>query len=167
MLTAPYLRLYTFINHENMCIKSEVEEILFKLTTNDHSDEAFLLTSNIGPNGLSAPAQGLCLNFFSSITADFNISSALRWAIQNQLSSGFETCLIDSPDGLVVLAQKWFVDKYGRQQPTLILTFSTSPLKQLEEFCRNFVYEFLSMSRWVRPKTILVLQQIWPNGSHL
>ena len=47
-----------------MCIKSEVEEILFKLVTNDHSDEAFLLTSNFGPNGLSAPAKGLYLNFF-------------------------------------------------------------------------------------------------------
>ena len=32
------------LNHEKMCIKSEVEEILFKLATNDHSDEAFLLT---------------------------------------------------------------------------------------------------------------------------
>ena len=28
-----------------MCIKSEVEEILFKLATDDHSDEAFLLKS--------------------------------------------------------------------------------------------------------------------------
>ena len=47
-----------------MCIKSEVEEILFKLATNDHihGDEAFLLTSNFGPNGLSAPTLGLCLN---------------------------------------------------------------------------------------------------------
>ena len=44
---------------------------------------------NFGPNGLSAPAQGLCLNIFSSITADFNISSAIRWAIQDQWSSGF------------------------------------------------------------------------------
>ena len=62
-----------------MCIKSEVEEILFKLATNDHSDEAVLLTSKFGPNGLSAPAQGICLIFFSSITAaDFNISSAVR-----------------------------------------------------------------------------------------
>ena len=44
--SAPDLRLYTFIllNREKMCIKSEVEEILFKLATNDHSDEAFLLT---------------------------------------------------------------------------------------------------------------------------
>ena len=58
-----------------MCLKSEVEGILFKLATNDDSDEAFLLTSNFGPNGLSAPTLRVCLNFFSSITADFNISS--------------------------------------------------------------------------------------------
>ena len=32
-----------------MCIKSEVEEILFKLATNDHSDEAVLLTSKFWP----------------------------------------------------------------------------------------------------------------------
>ena len=43
---------------------------------------------NFGPNGLPAPTLGLCLNFFSSVTADFNISSALRWAIQDQWSSG-------------------------------------------------------------------------------
>ena len=30
-----------------MCIKSEFEEILFKLATNDHSDEAFLLSVDI------------------------------------------------------------------------------------------------------------------------
>ena len=41
-----------------------------------------------GLNRLSAPTQGLCLNFFSSITADFNISSALRWEILDQWSSG-------------------------------------------------------------------------------
>ena len=46
---------------------------------------------NFVPNGLSAPAQGLCLNVFSSITADFNISSAIRWAIQGQWSSGWVT----------------------------------------------------------------------------
>ena len=40
-LSAPDLRLYTFIKS---CIKSEVLAILFKLATNDHSDEAFLLT---------------------------------------------------------------------------------------------------------------------------
>ena len=60
-----------------MCIKSEVEGILCKLATNDHSDEAYLLTSKFGPNELSAPAQGLCLNVFSSVTTDFNISSAI------------------------------------------------------------------------------------------
>ena len=71
-LTCGYIHL---LNHEKMCIKSEVEEILFKLATNDHSDEAFQLTSNFWPQ--SATAQGLCLNFFSSITADFNMSSQM------------------------------------------------------------------------------------------
>ena len=41
-----------------------------------------------GPNGLFAPYPRAMLNFFSSITTDFNISSALRWAI-HQWSSGF------------------------------------------------------------------------------
>ena len=82
-LTCSYIHLS---NHEKMCIKSEVEKILFKLAANDHSDSCW--HKNFGLNGLSAPAQGLCLNFFSSITADFNISSALRWVIQDQWSSG-------------------------------------------------------------------------------
>ena len=49
---------------------------------------------NFGPNGSSVPAQGLCLNVFSSITADFNISSAIRWAIQDQWSSGFTFAML-------------------------------------------------------------------------
>ena len=40
---------------------------------------------DFGPNHLHS----IFLNFFSSITADFNISSAIRWAIQDQWSSGF------------------------------------------------------------------------------
>ena len=40
---------------------------------------------DLGPNHLHS----LFLNFFSSITADFNTSSAIRWAIQDQWSSGF------------------------------------------------------------------------------
>ena len=86
-LTCSYVHL---LNHEKMCIKSEAEEILFKLATNDHSDSFW--HKNFGLNGLSDPAQGLCLNFFSSITADFNISSALRWSIQDQWSSGY--CIV-------------------------------------------------------------------------
>ena len=61
-----------------MCIKSEVEEIHVKLATNDHSDEASLLTIIFSANGLSVPSQGLCLNFFPSVTGDLNMSSALR-----------------------------------------------------------------------------------------
>ena len=49
---------------------------------------------NFGHNGLSAPTLGICLNFFTSITADFNISSALRWAIQDQWSSGFKSSVM-------------------------------------------------------------------------
>ena len=33
---------------------------------------------------------GLCLNLFSTITADFNIPSALKRAIQDQWSSGYQ-----------------------------------------------------------------------------
>ena len=49
---------------------------------------------NFGPNGLSAPPQGLCLDVFSSITADFNISSAIRWVIQDQWSSGLNNRML-------------------------------------------------------------------------
>ena len=38
-----------------MYLKSEVEEILFKLATNDHSDEAFLLTSKFWPKWVICP----------------------------------------------------------------------------------------------------------------
>ena len=48
-LSAPDLPLYTFLNHDKMCIKSEIEEILFKLATNDHSDKAFMLISKFWP----------------------------------------------------------------------------------------------------------------------
>ena len=57
--------------------------------------------------------------------------------------------------------QKWFgpVNKFGCRQPSLIFTFIASPPKQLEEFCRNLAYEFLSISRCVRPKIISVCQK--------
>ena len=44
--SASDLRLSTFIKSKKMCIKSEVEEILFKLATKfvHHNDEALLLT---------------------------------------------------------------------------------------------------------------------------
>ena len=45
-VTCGYVHL---LNHEKMCIKSEAEETLFKLATNDRSDEAFLLTSKVWP----------------------------------------------------------------------------------------------------------------------
>ena len=40
-------------------------------------------------------SDSICLNFFSSITTEFNISSALRWAIRDQWSSGLEiSCMV-------------------------------------------------------------------------
>ena len=74
----------------------------------------------------------------------------------------FKACPRCSPSGLVVHARS--VDQYGHQQSSLFFTHITSTL---EELCRNLAYEFLSMPRCVRLKTILVCQNIWPNGSHL
>ena len=39
----------------------------------------------------SKTLRGIFLSFFSSMTTDFNISSALRWAIQDQWPSGLFT----------------------------------------------------------------------------
>ena len=72
-----------------MCIKSEIEEILFKHATNDHSDEAFQLTLKFWP------CPRAMFYFFSSITTDFNISLALRWAIQDQIVIGLISFLLD------------------------------------------------------------------------
>ena len=44
--------------HENMCIKSEFEEICLKLATNGRSDKGFLLTSKVGPQGVFCPCPG-------------------------------------------------------------------------------------------------------------
>ena len=41
LLTCSYIYL---LYHEKMYINSEVEEILFELSTYDHSDEVFLMT---------------------------------------------------------------------------------------------------------------------------
>ena len=43
-----------------MCIKSEVEEILFNLAANDIVMRPSCWHQKFGPNGLSAPGQGLC-----------------------------------------------------------------------------------------------------------
>ena len=104
------------------CIKSDFKEKILKLATNYRSDKMFLLTSkfrpqgvvspcpgaivmrpscwhqNFGPNGLSAPYPWVMFKLLFSLIFDFNISSALRWAIQDQWSSGFylfiESCFL-------------------------------------------------------------------------
>ena len=96
------------------------------------------------------------------------VTISLSQLPRDHWSDFFKTCLRCSASGLVVSARKWFrsVDKCGRRQLSLIFTVIASPLKPLEEFCRNlaYIYEFLSMSRCFRPKMILVCQQVWPNG---
>ena len=47
---------------------------------------------DLGPNHLHS----IFLNFFSSVTADFNTSSAIRWAIQDQWSSGLKLPILKS-----------------------------------------------------------------------
>ena len=89
VVSAPDLQLYTFIKSWKDVYKVRDWRDSFKLATNGHSDKAFLLISKFWPEWVVCPYLGLCLNFFSSITADLNISSALRWAIQDQWSSGF------------------------------------------------------------------------------
>ena len=88
-LSAPDLRLYTFIKSwkDVYKVRGWRETTIVMRPSCWHK--------SFGPNGLSAPAQGLCLNFFSAITADFNISSARRWAIQDQWSSG-SYCRVNS-----------------------------------------------------------------------
>ena len=86
-LSASDFQLYIFIKSWKDVYKVRDWRDCF-LKMQQDSDKAFLLISKFGPNGSSAPTLGLCFNFFSSITADFNISSALRWAIQDQWSSG-------------------------------------------------------------------------------
>ena len=44
--------------HKKMCIKSEFKEICLKLATNSWSDEGFLLTSKICPQGVFCPCPG-------------------------------------------------------------------------------------------------------------
>ena len=48
---------------------------------------------DLGPNH----SDSIFLIFFSSITADFNISWALRWAIQDQSSSGWPWQRLKTP----------------------------------------------------------------------
>ena len=97
------------------------------------------------------------------------VTISLSHLLQDHWSVYFETCLSCSLGGLVVSAQKWFRsgDKCGRRQPSLIFSVIVSPSKPLEEFSGNLAYEFLSMSRCVCRKKILLRQQIWPNCGNL
>ena len=83
------LQLYTFIKSWKDTYKVRDWRFFLNLQQMTIMIRSSCWHQNFGPNGLSAPTLGLCLNFFSPITADFNISSAFRWAIQDEWSSGF------------------------------------------------------------------------------
>ena len=88
-LSVPDLQLYTFIKSWKDVYKVRGwRDSFFNLQQMTIVIRPSCWHKFFGLNGLSAPAQGLYLNFFSSITAYFNISSALRWAILDQWSSG-------------------------------------------------------------------------------
>ena len=77
-LSVPDLRLYTFMKSWNDVYKLRGWRDFFKTCNKWPS----FWHQNFGPDSLFAPTLGLCLSFFSSITADYNIFSALMWAIQ-------------------------------------------------------------------------------------
>ena len=88
-VVCPDLRLYTFIKSWKDVYKVQRLRFFLNLQQMTIVMRPSCWHQNFGPKGLSAPAQVLCLNFFTSITADFNIPSALRWTIKDQWSSGF------------------------------------------------------------------------------
>ena len=118
---------------------------------------------NFDPNGLSAPAQGLCLNVFSSITADFNISSAIRWAIQDQWSSGsyFYTTGIYA-EGYVVFIFP-FIRLYVRLFICLLVRTSVLFVELLQSFmCKQLEWS-ISPQPLIRKHSYLDYR--YPGGS--
>ena len=89
-LSAPDLQLYIFVKSWKDMYKVRLKWFFYNLLQMTIVIRPSCWHKNFGLNELSVSAQGLCLNFFSSIIADFNISSALRWAIQDQWSSVFK-----------------------------------------------------------------------------
>ena len=85
----PDLQLYIFVKSWKDVYKVRLKRFFLNLQQMTIVIRPSCWHKNFGLNELSVPAQGLCLNFFSSITADFNVSSVLRWAIQDQWCSGF------------------------------------------------------------------------------
>ena len=49
---------FSAVRMKKICIKSDFEEIFFKLATNDRSDKMFLLTSKFHPQWVVSPCPG-------------------------------------------------------------------------------------------------------------
>ena len=80
-----------------MCVKSEVEEILFKLATNDQNDEAFLLTKILALMG--------CLLLFPRVMFMYKITKKNVHKIRGQ-SYFFKHATSDQRDKTFVLHQQ-------------------------------------------------------------
>ena len=102
---------------------------------------------NFGLNRLSAPTLGICLNFFFSIIADFNISSALRWVIQDQWSSG------NGGNDVSTFSQLLWIQSSSNLQVT------RTDIKSLEgfEFRPDLTNHFGVMCAWVVKKWFIQL----------
>ena len=109
---------------------------------------------NSGPSTNMAERQS---SLKSLIVHYSTLTTSLSHLLRGHWSDFFKTFPRCSPNGLVVHARKWFwsVDTYGRWQSSLIFTVVASP-KPLDEFFRNLAYEFLSVSKYVCLKMILV-----------
>ena len=103
---------------------------------------------DLGSNHLHS----IFLNFFSSITAEFNISSAIRWAIQDQWSSG---CGFRSK----LMLSEWRWDDYFFNKPILEPDIQTSVSYKWMTYCLPFeIYRYFSYIRLLGSRNWKVLR---------
>ena len=139
---------------------------------------------NFGPNGLSAPTLGLCLNFFSSITADFNISSALRWAIQDQWPSGFKSglwmikpgfqdicCMSSRPNSVsceklcdfeIICPASWVHPQHPHELGSQSIRFYSDPTKFKHTRSK---YKYIWKDQGIRKYSFCTVWEQWNNGT--
>ena len=121
---------------------------------------------DLGPNHLHS----IFLNFFSSITADFNISSAIRWAIQDQWSSGSLLFLIGSFWYFYVTRtsiKAWMGLNFRQIR---LLTMELAALERLKHQCLHFFSVgidpiLFKVGGYIDMHNILHEFEFWPNGT--
>ena len=101
---------------------------------------------DLGPNHLHS----IFLNFFSSITADFNISSAIRWVIQDQWSSGFDIHHVMKLVGGAKIP--WSTSCWILAMTTRFITWWTSKKSNFNSYSYTLILchfcVFIMMVRW-------------------